>query len=526
MRHRGAQYDTTTRRTGIEIGRVKRIDLGHERIRPAAGFRTAVNSSSNVLASAGNRRQVAEQDRALSDACVDGQAACGIRERTFVAVPIDVGNAIVVLARSECPAAEQAGGDESGCGTRDLPAQPTRPTLNLQVFAHDMRDIHVIPTTGDGHGIDRAACRRGRAHEETVERIADRGVIQSGSNQHVPKNIGTNTIIVGRERNPLMTWCLEVRLFERIGIGRNRRIGAGGDQVVRDRRPSRGQMDRRNDARNRTDQHAATAITDVSMIDVVQEDAFFVVDEISFCTIDVIAHLDTTPVASRWHGGELIVVESDGFIVVGSEEDPLCWRAEYLNGSATAIDTGQIAAYTDPGSAELQDRTRIDHDGHPLRDFHRRTIHEGSALRVETDLVGPIVTHRRQIAVRASISDNPYDVTGASCIRMVWARRILIEGITNVVKWVRERPEWQVQIGCVGLVDIDRTRLARGLRAGRCGRAEPKVVHAAWPSIGIAINQRGSRLLCILGADKPAVDRIHVVDIGDASIGVSAKVDA
>ena len=128
-------------------------------------------------------------------------------------------------------------------------------------------------------------------------------------------NIRTDSRVVRRKWHVLVERRVEVCLFETIRIGRHRRIRTLRNEVVRERWPSLDHLDRRDNLQHRLKNDFTTAISDVGVIHVVQEDAFLFVLEPTFAAIDIILEQNPTPITRGCRRRKWIVVGTNGLVV-------------------------------------------------------------------------------------------------------------------------------------------------------------------------------------------------------------------
>jgi len=226
-------------------------------------------------------------------------------------------------------------------------------------------------------------------------------------------NVRTDPFVVGRE----LIYQLELRreeigLFKAVRVRRDRRVGAKSDAIEGDGRPHLDHLDGIDDHVHRINPDQASAVTDVRVTDMVQENAFTLVIEAGVGIVQFGTEQDAAPVARRRRGGWGVRVTADGFIQPRGEVNAFLGRPQHLQRSAAAVDAGRRTADADPRPTQLEHGPSVDHRGYALRNGHRGSVGQlgRSARRTKANLVSKIVAQRRPIPVESAIAHNPHDV--------------------------------------------------------------------------------------------------------------------
>jgi len=243
----------------------------------------------------------------------------------------------------------------------------------VQVFGDHVDDVVVIEPGRYRELVQRFAVPGADADQQAVDRVAGHG------------------IAVDVRAEPA------VAVIEAVRVRRDGGPGAGGDRVEGDGGPGLFQVNRRIVRLDRIHDDFAAAVTQVGLVDRVQENP-------SRLQVRRIAEHQTTPIA--WLG-RLVVrvrVAAKGIVVIGAEQDGVVRSAEDLERAAAAVDVRDRRADVDIRLAQLEQGPFVDHQrgalgyGDPVAVFQRQI------LVVRADQIGRIVRRRVRIAVAARVS--------------------------------------------------------------------------------------------------------------------------
>ena len=129
-----------------------------------------------------------------------------------------------------------------------------------------MHDVRIIESRRNHQRPQGVASRCVELNEQAVRRVV---------HQLVEREFRSNAIIVRREfTRSLKLWRVEIGFLEAVRGRRNRRVGAFRNEIVRNRRTGLNDLNRLDNLLNAIDNNTTTtAVPDIGMIDVVQEDA-------------------------------------------------------------------------------------------------------------------------------------------------------------------------------------------------------------------------------------------------------------
>ena len=174
-----------------------------------------------------------------------------------------------------------------------------------------MDDVDIVESAGDGQLFQFRAGGRTDAHEQAVDGVFD---------QIIAMDLRPNTLVAGRKFiDQLKTRRMEIRFLKTVRIRRQGRIGALRDRVERYGRPHLDHLDRIHDLVDRIDPDNASAIANVGMVDVVQENAFVLVVEAGLGVVQIRAEDDTAPVTGAGRGDRGMRILTDTLVQPGRE---------------------------------------------------------------------------------------------------------------------------------------------------------------------------------------------------------------
>ena len=399
----------------VQIGRGCAIQLSDKFVSSVGT--TSIQVASDEIARNGRQLCKANGSRASSSRHVGR----GVRYGTLVPLNVHKRQAIVVGAGEQRAASDRRLRDQTDRGRLRLDQQSAGRPLDQQILAEYVDDIGIVEPSRHGHRPDRVSGWCLDANEQSVDTV---------SKHRILIDIGTDTVIVGGECDFLMTRSVEVGLFKTIRTRRDRGIGTARDRVEGDCRPRVDDVNWIDDLGDRVNDDISATIADVGIIDVVQEDAFFVIDKVSVAAIVIIAEEQTAPVSRQRCRGERESVRADRLVVIGREEDIVLRGAENLQRSAAAIDARCRTANADSCSTQLKHSAFVDHHGHTTRNLQCRSVAQGLTKVIESNLVGHPVGKRAVVAIRI-VADNSDDVTSLRSADRVNGRGAgqVIEGV-------------------------------------------------------------------------------------------------
>ena len=177
-----------------------------------------------------------------------------------------------------------------------LPSGPPGVTLDQQVLSQHMHDVGIIESS-----VDRKSSRLSPVR---VSMRMNRPLIVL-STISLPRMCGPTRCDVWRKGAvALEPFFVEAGFGKRVGRGSDRRIRRIGNPTVDDRRTSDRQLDRADHHLPAINRNRTTAVTDVGVLNMVQEDAgIFQIDAAVINGVDVAANVDPAPVAGTRRRG-------------------------------------------------------------------------------------------------------------------------------------------------------------------------------------------------------------------------------
>ncbi len=344
-----------------------------------------------------------------------------------------------------------------------MPEGPAGRAVQIEVVGDHVDQVGVVEAAGDGHRPRLAAGDGIDVQSDGIRRVAD---------DPVAGELGADPHVIGRKRaQELVRRGVEVALLETVRRGRDRRIGVLGQAVVRDRGPGVDDVDRVDHAQFGIHQDLAAAVLDLSVIDIVQEDALPFGRQPSVGRIDVVAEFQPAPVAALRRGLQRVRVHAQRLVLIRREDHALIRDPQHLQSAVAAVDRRRGAAHADPGSAQLEQGAGVDHQRHVAGDVQLHAVAQHLIQRpAGADLVGQVVAGRVQQVIQAAIADDSNQVAGG---RGGQGRRDVVEGVCQGADAVGHRGRSHV-----ALVDKQRVGLRARTGALRIGRLEPEIVHA------------------------------------------------
>ena len=273
-----------------------------------------------------------------------------------------------------------------------------------KVFLNDVGNVPIVKASGNVQ-LGNCGLAWGRCtNRQTVDRVAGcnsfNGDFASrlvdllnvvSFNERIVMNGRTNAIVIGCEPVVELVLTVDVRFFEAVRVGRNRRGHGAGNRVRQNCRTRFVQINRRVNGLESVDIDFAAAVRNVSKSDVVDEDAFvfenldFAINFggfafVVFVFFDV-GQNDAAPIAALRSGRLSVGVGTDGFIPVGSQVNLFVGSAQKLNGSRRGLiqnvvdrTNRALRAGSNIGVSQLDYSALLYDNADALRNFQRRAV--------------------------------------------------------------------------------------------------------------------------------------------------------